>query len=169
MIAKSVIIKRSVVSLQEGQVVVEETPEPEDADRVPSADEVFYQKFWEEFLGSLRLDDPSQPMAKVTKVGNAFFQMPPSSSQAWLTVYFLRARNEVGVFLTFVRGGFGDVAYPRLLEERDEIERQLGVEVSWKAMAPSMRLRLANLFRISAHRSTGMTSRHSSVIASTDS
>ena len=72
-------------------------------------------------------------MAKVTKVGNAFFQMPPSISQAWLTVYFYRARNEVGVFLTFVRGGFGDVAYPRLLEEKEEIECQLAVEVDWES------------------------------------
>jgi hypothetical protein len=131
-LAKSLIFRRSVVSLREESLVLAE----DDSERAEQAEltesQEFYRTFWTEFLAELRLDDVSQPLARPTRSGNVFFALPPSMSQSWVTVYFSQAKQEVGVFLTFRRGELGDLAYERLLAEREEIEAELGPLAEWR-------------------------------------
>jgi hypothetical protein len=39
----------------------------------------------------------------------------------------------VGVFLTFSRGAFGDRAYDILLEDREQVEKEIGISIEWKS------------------------------------
>jgi hypothetical protein len=57
----------------------------------------------------------------------------PSKSNAWITVYFFHKGKEVGVFLTFSKGTLADMLYQRLLEDKEAIEKELGLEVGWKS------------------------------------
>jgi hypothetical protein len=131
-LAKTAIIKRIVVADKgDGLSSLEVAAEDEES-REPSELEGFYLKFWTELRDELVLDDASQPLGNATKQGNMFFSMPPPA-QSWLTVYFLQKKNEVGVFLTFLRGAFGDRAYDILLAEREQIEKEIGISIEWKS------------------------------------
>jgi len=131
-LAKTAIIKRIVVADKgDGLSSLEAAAEDEGAGE-PSELENFYRKFWAELRDELVLDDASQPMANVTGKGNFFFSMPPPA-QSWLTAYFVQRTNEVGVFLTFSRGAFGDRAYDILLEDREQVEKEIGISIEWKS------------------------------------
>ncbi|UGB36869.1 hypothetical protein [Frateuria soli] len=141
-LAKTVVIKRTVVTFRDGRL---ETQDDESMDEVeqsamvgtpPSDLERFYMKFWPEFLGSLELDDKSQPVPKPTerKIANAFFPMPPGGGgQAWVTMYFSQRYRRVGVFLTFLRGALADDLYQKLLRQQEDINAQLGIDAHWEA------------------------------------
>tara|TARA_R110001599_G_scaffold353847_1_gene600008 strand:- start:12916 stop:13248 length:333 start_codon:yes stop_codon:yes gene_type:complete len=60
--------------------------------------------------------------------------MPPSGSQAWVSAYFASSQHCVGVYLRFTRGNFGDTAYQRLSEERENIDRELGIPIEWQSI-----------------------------------
>lgn len=133
-ITKTIIIKRNIILLNNGELQIEETTnEQESGSRELSELEKFYLKFWPELLKKIRLDDPSQPLPRtIGKVGNIFFPMPiPNSS--WLTVYFIQQKNNVGVFLTFTRGSLGDLIYESLLKEKDTITKELDIEAEWSS------------------------------------
>jgi len=127
-LAKTVMIKRNIISLKDGIVTIEDNPTDEIEQSVePSELEKFYLGFWPELIKDLHLDDPSQsPPTSIGKIGNIFFSMPLPSGNAWVTVYFHQQKGNVGVFLTFTRGGIGDVAYDSLLKEKEQINQELG-------------------------------------------
>ena len=56
-LAKTVIIKRSIVSLKEGQLYLEEDTEEQEQSTEPTELEKFYLGFWPELLSELKLDD----------------------------------------------------------------------------------------------------------------
>jgi hypothetical protein len=133
-LAKTVIFKRTVVTLVNGQLVTEEDSKEIEQEREPSELEQFYQGFWPELIEELQLDDTSQPMPKsLGKVGNIFFMLPPGRGGSWVTVYFYQQSQEVGVFLTFPRGALADEIYQKLSLQREEIDRELGIDVTWEA------------------------------------
>lgn len=133
-LAQTTIIKRSVISLQAEGLVVSDTSDAE-ASEIPrelTDLDRFYLEFWPEFLRNLKLDDPGQPIAKPTRVGNIFFALP-SSSDTWITVYFLQQRKEIGVFLTFSRGSQqGDSIFKRLADQKDAINQEFAFPLSWE-------------------------------------
>ncbi len=134
-LAQTTIIKRSVISLQAEGLVVSDTSGAEASETPRELTDLdrFYLEFWPEFLGKLKLDDPGQPMAKPTRVGNIFFSLP-SSSDAWITVYFWQQRKEIGVFLTFTRGSQqGDSIFKRLADQKDEINKEIAFPLSWES------------------------------------
>lgn len=131
-LAQSVIVKRTVVSLADESLVADEEGDEEDEEDDLTELSRFYKDFWPEFLSELKLDDVAQPMASPTKQGNIFFMMP-SGSDSWITVFFSQRSRRVGLFLTFRRGAFADMAYQRLLEDREEIDRELGIPVEWQS------------------------------------
>jgi hypothetical protein len=57
--------------------------------------------------------------------------MPPSSSQAWVTVYMAGSSNEVGVYLTFTRGELANHIYQALAEEKEAIAEEIGIPLTW--------------------------------------
>ena len=132
-LTRSVIVKRTVVSLASEQLSATESLE-DDADEPEELSEGarFYFGFWKEFVANLHLDDPSQPKPNVLKQGNVFLSMP-ARSNAWLTVFFFQERKEVGVFLTFNRGPLGDMIFEHLLADREQIDRELVLPADWKS------------------------------------
>lgn len=142
-IAKTEIIQRSVISIRDHKIEVrdeeaEETSEKNTEDKL-SGSQKWYATFWPEVLNGLVLDDPEQPMANPTRRGNIFFKMPPGTggTEAWLTVYCLQNHNRCGVFLKFRKGSLADRLYSSLLEESDEIEKEIGQPLEWEELGDS--------------------------------
>jgi len=130
-LAKTTVFKRTVISLKEGQLTIDDSPEEVEKIQTLSPLEQFYSRFWPDFFSDFTLDDPSQPLPKsVGKIGRIFFRMPPSG-QGWVSAYFSQKDNEIGVYLNFTRGSFADAAFGQLLLERDAIDEELGVNVVW--------------------------------------
>lgn len=127
-LAQSVIVKRTVVSLEsEGLVAVDEDEEGGEAELSDAAR--FYRDFWKEFIDDLELDDPDQPHPNPTQIGNVYFRMPRSN--VWIVLYFLQKERRVGAYLTASRGDLGDHIFERLSEDADRIEEELGIPVKW--------------------------------------
>jgi hypothetical protein len=133
-LAKTTIFNRVVVNVARDRARVETPAETEEeAELLPY--EKFYLAFWPELMAELKLDDPSQPLPRtqLSKGGNIFFPMPPPGGHAWLTCYFSQADKGCGVFLTFTRGTFGDELYKGLLEQRADIDSEIGLELAWQS------------------------------------
>jgi Domain of unknown function (DUF4268) len=135
-LAKTVVIKRSVVRVQDNQVVLDEYRDVNEVDvqqpKVLSERQTFYKEFWKEFSDQLRLDDKEQEPYKPGRTENFFLPLPPSGSEVWISAYFSVSASVVGVYLRFSEGSFADLAYPELESDRDQIETELGVPVEWK-------------------------------------
>ena len=133
-LAKTTIFKRTVVSIKDNQVILEEESEEQEEDTELTESQKFYIDFWPELLNDLKLDDPSQPYPTSTgKTGNIFFPLPPSGGQCWISAYFLQQRKHVGVFLTFSRGDYADHVYKILLTEKETIDKELDIAVEWES------------------------------------
>lgn len=134
-LAKTTIFKRTVVSIKNDQVVIEEDTEEQEEDTELTESQRFYLDFWPELLNELKLDDPSQPYPQSTgKTGNIFFPMPPSGGQCWVADYFVQQQKRVGVFLTFLRGDYADHVYKILLTDKEAINKELGIPVEWESI-----------------------------------
>lgn len=126
-LAQSAIVKRTVVSLESEGLVAEDEGEREIE---LSESKQFYQNFWREFIDDLELDDPDQPHPNPSKDGNVFFSM--LDSEVWITLFFRQKECRVGAFLTAYHGDdFGNRIFERLSENKNLIEKELGVPVEW--------------------------------------
>jgi len=136
-LAKTMIVKRSVIQIEDNRAaVVSEGGEDQEEVEAESLDAKaqFYERYWKEFLEKrLRLDDATQPLPTPGRSTNIFFSMPPSGSQAWVSAFFAQSTRTAGVYLRFAKGVFGDTAYQQLLEDKQAIERELGVPVEWSS------------------------------------
>ncbi len=136
-LAKTVIIQRSVVVLKENSLLfdeeVDELTETGDVELKPH--EVYYSQFWPDFISQLKLDDASQPMPsrkpEGRRFGNIFFPMPPDRNQVWVTLYFSKKDNQIGVFLTMKKGDLAGYIFEKLKSERPSIEADLGMTPEW--------------------------------------
>jgi len=88
----------------------------------------FYNKFWPELLNNLTLDDPSQSLPAGGGNGNITIRMP--ISDAWITVYFEKAKNNIGVFLK-VKGSLSQSIYDEFNEEKASIDSELASSAEW--------------------------------------
>lgn len=131
-LARTEIIQRQVIVVRDGQVQLEEDLSAQDEDEEISDSAKWYYEFWAELVDGLQFDDPEQPMAKAGKKGNLFFEMPPGMSEAWVSAYFIQSKGNVGVYLTFAAGGMADRLWGALIEERAEIEKEIGVPIEWR-------------------------------------
>jgi len=151
-LAKTVIFKRLVISIEQASLLLTEEREIDESTASSSSEPTdlqrFYLEFWPEWLSELTLDDPSQPLPKTqsTTTGNVFFPMPPSGGQSWITVYFYKQNSEIGVFLTFIRGEFANLAYADLLSQRDAIDAELGIQIDWQSDGEKHKLLLNKHF-----------------------
>lgn len=133
-IAKTMIVKRTVITLESEGLVANDAVEIEEESSIELSEiQKFYYEFWSEFIGELKLDDPGQPLPIVRKKGNISLSTP-AGGNAWITIYFSQKNSEVGVFLTFLRGSFGDMLYKQLLNDRETIDKELGMPVAWKSI-----------------------------------
>ncbi len=125
-LVRTEIVSRSIVSVKEGVVEIEENTGDGEETSELNEDEKWYLDFWTEFKDQLILDDPDQPISKPNRFGNLYFAMPPSGSVAWVSVYFLRAKNEVGIYLRFRKGNLAERFSEALLNDREAILEELG-------------------------------------------
>lgn len=132
LLAKTTIFKRTVIEFEESRpAVTEENSVTEQSDEL-NENQKFYLDFWGKLIANLKLDDPSQPLPRtIPRSPNFYLPMPPSSSQAWVTVYMAGSKNLVGVFLTFTRGELANHIYQTLTEEKAAIEEEIGIPLTW--------------------------------------
>lgn len=137
-LAQSTIVRRVVVELRDGQMSAREEGAAEaDAQSDEASPEVIagrerFQKFWSGFLERLRLDDRSQPVRGPAKTQNQYFDMP-KGSDGWVSAYVAPSVKRAGVYLTFTKGPIGDRLYAALKDDKDAIERALGIPVEWES------------------------------------
>ncbi len=129
-IARTVELQRVVIELPEGATVAEAEARVS-AEEASTDREKFYREFWTEFLSTLTLDDASQPIPGSGKSTNIYFPMPPSGATSWVSAYFSQSTKRVGVYLRFTRGNFADRAYETLSEQRQEIDEEIGIDLTW--------------------------------------
>lgn len=138
-LAKTAIIGRYVFGIAEdgSPTVSDDLPDDEgeaddlDGSRRALADENL--AFWSEVLSGLTLDDRAQELPKPTENTTTFCWLPAPRGGSmikdnWITIYLARSSNQVGVFFTGTRTGFGGEIARNLLAERDQILDELGPE-----------------------------------------
>ena len=136
-LAQSTIVRRIVVDLRHDSIeATEDDAQSEDENRAVSpevlADRERFQRFWSGFLAKLKLDDQSQPVRGPAKSQNQYFNMP-KGADGWVSAYVAPSVNRAGVYLTFTKGPIGDRLYAALRDDKDEIERALGIPVEWES------------------------------------
>ena len=138
LLAQSSILKRIVLDIRNESIEATEegTEQSADAEEGPSPELVAtrrkFEAFWTGFLERLDLDDKSQTVWKAARSQNQYF-MFPEETNAWISAYVAPSTNRAGVYLTFYKGPIGDRIYAGLLEEQDEINRELGIPVRWES------------------------------------
>jgi hypothetical protein len=140
-VARTIEFQRVVIELPEGAKIASPRHEPV-ADESVSERSRFYAAFWTEFLKELSVEDTSQPFAKATKSENIYFPLPPGGGTAWVGAYFSKTKETVGVYFRMTDGAFADMAFARLLEEREQIIEELGIDAIWDAEDHSIAVRL---------------------------
>jgi hypothetical protein len=138
-VAQSAIARRVVIELRGDQMTfTDSAPGMADSDAEEEVDPELaksrerFQRFWGEFLSELKLDDAGQPVGNPSRSQNQYFNLP-KGSKGWISAYVSQSANLFGVYLTFERGALADRMYEGLLAARPEIEKELGVPVSWEA------------------------------------
>ncbi len=132
-LAKTEILQRTLLIGPSGPVTFEQLAQAEDSASPNTAQRQWFFEFWKGFLDKLDLDDMAVMPAAPAKSANQFFPMPPSGSQAWISAYIAQSSKTAGVYLTFAKKYEGGPAVYELLEaDREGIERELGVALSWE-------------------------------------
>ncbi len=128
-LARTEIIRRSIVTIREGRPVIEEeTGDEEEAASAMSDSERWYLDFWKEFKAELQLDDPDQAVTNASKYGNLYFAMPPSGSEAWIATSFRSKRKRIAVYIRFSKGNLAERFSEELRADLEAIKEELGSE-----------------------------------------
>ena len=127
-LAQSLIVKRTVVSLEsEGLVALDEDEAEQELDDFAK----YYLRFWTDLIEKLALDDTSVPPPNPSRGGTVVIRMPKGSGGARLMLYCLKKDERVGVFLAFNPGPLADRVFESLREDRREIDAELEVPADW--------------------------------------
>lgn len=134
-LARSIIVKRTVVSLEsEGLVATDEDEEGGEAEMTEP--QRFYRDFWQEFIDDIELTDPDQPLSirSSWKRHWVSFRMP--SPGISVTLRFSTNPHGVGVYLG-ASGNCGGQVFEQLLEDKKGIEKDLNIDdVKWSTEDP---------------------------------
>jgi hypothetical protein len=138
-LAQSTIVRRVVVELRDGQMSAreEDIAEVEARAEEQVSEEVLrdrerFRKFWDDFLKQLTLDNQEQPVSLPATNTNQYFTMPKGSN-AWVSAYLMQSGQRAGVYLTFAKGPVGNRLYEALKEDKEAIEREIGIPVQWES------------------------------------
>lgn len=87
------------------------------------------REFWQSFIDEVKLQHPDQPRPR--HGGRNWVRLSFPAPACWLTLYRFRgAKPRIGAFLAF-RGPDGHDLFERLMAERNEIEEEIGMPLSW--------------------------------------
>jgi len=134
-IAQTMIIKRTVITLEAEGLIASDAGEIDEASSLPSSTSLketqkFYREFWTEFLEHLKFDDPGQPLPNTTPHGYLILSTP-ARSNAWMNNYFWRKENQITIALTFAKTPMGERLYEQLSDDKEAIEKEINVPVVW--------------------------------------
>jgi hypothetical protein len=135
-LAKTAIFNRTVVDVVPPNLEVTDATEPKQVIELKELDErqKWMLGFWTELIGSLKLDDREQPLAKPLAQSNIFFQLP-SQGNLWITCFFNSAKNEAGLFIGYNKTSQSAVEVINRMEaECDAINAELenaGFRLAW--------------------------------------
>ncbi|WP_052736559.1 DUF4268 domain-containing protein [Aquincola tertiaricarbonis] len=140
-LAKTELIRRVVaVAVAADGTELAALPAPQDAgnDEAPGSSEQreygqWLGAFWTDYLERLVLDDATQLKPRKPPRGtNAFFPMPPSGRECWVSAYIARGTDQIGVYLAFAnKYELAADAYEQLYCDREDIEKEIGVQLDW--------------------------------------
>lgn len=133
-LAQSVIVKRTVVSLESGGLQATDVDEGGSGTELRGFEQ-FYWDFWKEFIDDLELNDPDQPLSIRSPWKRHWVSLSMPSSGVHVTLYFSTKQGGVGVYLE-VSGNFGERVFERLLEDKEGIEKDLSIPVVWSTEDP---------------------------------
>lgn len=123
-VARTQLLTRTVVSVPEGQVVLDDSEATDAAEE--DRDPLSRINFWTEFVRGLHLDDPEQSKPRAGRQGYVTTAMPVTDGTCWLVSYRSEPRCEVGVYLSFQRDSSGARVNHLLLQDSAEIIGELG-------------------------------------------
>lgn len=123
-LARTQALLRTVVVVPDGMSVAEEGHEARSGDS--ELGELDRKPFWTDFMKGLKLDDPDQRMANATSQGAIYFPLPAPGGTVWLTVFRVIAKWEVGLFLSYTRGSEGERIVQRIIEDWEDVRREIG-------------------------------------------
>lgn len=142
-ITKTVELQRYIVEIPAGFRLIEENDRSSIADADLSTltpeqqrEKEFYPKFWQKFINNLSLDDPGQPIPEPNKSKNQFFYLPPRK-QCWISAYFMRSNNRVGVYFRCSKTQIGQEISEKLEQEKKAILSELGEGIIWDMLEES--------------------------------
>lgn len=130
-LARTEVLTRTVFVGQSAQSSLDAMVVPESPEKASVAQ--WFEQFWRDFLDGLQLDDMTQPLpSRPARSTNLYLQMPPGSSQAWVSAYLAQSSNEGGVFLTFARSfDSSGLLYDELLAMSDLIAEEVP-GITWR-------------------------------------
>lgn len=138
-LARTLIVNRSVVELIGPDLQLREQGEQEEPDEELNDRQAAIRGFWVELLDGLHLDDTDQSLARPTLVSNIFFYMP--TKDIWITAYTSQREKGIGVFLGWLKtSSLASEIISRLEADRDQIERELEIPVSWEYADGKLRI-----------------------------
>jgi hypothetical protein len=112
---------------------LDETDQDESVDEAKRLTSEENFAFWTDVLADLELDDRSQEPAQPKANETIYFWLPAPRGGAtikdnWITLYLARSSNQVGIFFTGTRTGFGGEIARAMLPEIEDILEELGPE-----------------------------------------
>jgi hypothetical protein len=146
-LAKTKVLIRTVLMGPSGPLEFEQVASVEDATSKNDSQAAWFQVYWAEYLSKLHLDDLSQPVpASPARSTNIFFSMPPGGGSAWISAYIAQSSGKGGVYLSFSKA-FEKVGeyYEGLLSQREEIEKILGMQLTWERNGDKVYISAANI------------------------
>ena len=139
-LAKTTNIPRTVIVSASNQFKITEAEsdaEEEAADDIePDLRErrATYEKFWKELLEKVQVE-AGQPIPTPAKAWIQNFPMP-KEADCRISAYLVQSTGGVSVSLVFKKTATGERMYETLLAHKDEINKSLGGNLTWRTTIP---------------------------------
>jgi hypothetical protein len=126
-VARTLVVTRHVVQVPDGHALQEASDADTEAEIDPEHGALLdaRQRFWQEFLSDLKLDDPEQPIPRPSRQGYVAFTLPAPGGSAWLTVFRDMRRDQVGVMLSSYRNSPGEFAMQAVADDWQAVKEEL--------------------------------------------
>ncbi len=135
-VVKTVELQKYVVEIPHGFSLSASTEKTKVNTNIPSyspdweKEKMFYTKFWSELVAELVFDDPGQPLPNPA-TGQNLYVYPGKSRRAWVSAYFMKSKNRVGVYFRCQKDLEGREIYSFLDEDKEKIHLEAGHDSVW--------------------------------------
>jgi len=128
-LAKTVIIERTVIDLVSAEIQVSDPNEEDEVEQEISDIKKYYTKFWSDYISQLQLDDVGIPHSTAT--AENLYLYPGANKQSWISAYVAKSMQQVGVYFRAPKGEYGELIYQHLLKYQDQIKNVIGEGAVW--------------------------------------